>query len=58
LSPVGVVFSAIFFGLLNTAFRALERSSLEVHSATAQGVQGALVIAVLVVTSWKRKAEG
>jgi simple sugar transport system permease protein len=51
LSPVGVVFSALFFGLLNTAFRALERSPLEVHAATAVGVQGALVLAILVVTS-------
>jgi general nucleoside transport system permease protein len=58
LSPVGVVFSAVFFGLLNTAFRALERSPLEVHSATAQGVQGALVIAVLVVTGRRQKAKG
>jgi simple sugar transport system permease protein len=51
LSPVGVVFSAVFFGLLNTGFRALERSPLEIHSVAAQGVQGALVIAILVVTS-------
>ncbi|HEY7120463.1 MAG TPA: ABC transporter permease [Tepidisphaeraceae bacterium] len=56
LSPVGVVFSALFFGMLNTAFRALERSPLEIHSVAAQAVQGALVIAVLVVTSprWAR----
>jgi simple sugar transport system permease protein len=51
LSPVGVVFSALFFGLLNTAFKALERSPLAVHSVTAQAVQGALVIAILIVTS-------
>jgi simple sugar transport system permease protein len=51
LSPIGVVFSAIFFGLLGTAFRALERSPLDVHSAAAQAVQGALVIAVLVISS-------
>lgn len=51
LSPLGVVFSALFFGLLSTAFKALERSQLEIHSVAAQGVQGALVIAVLIVTS-------
>jgi simple sugar transport system permease protein len=51
LSPIGVIASAIFFGLLGTAFRALERSPLDVHAATAQAVQGALVIAVLVITS-------
>jgi len=56
LSPLGVILSAIFFGLLTTTFRALERSPLDVHSATAQAVQGALVIAVLVITStrWGR----
>jgi simple sugar transport system permease protein len=56
LSPVGVVFSALFFGLLSTMFKALERSPLEIHSVAAQGVQGALVIAVLIVTSphWAR----
>jgi simple sugar transport system permease protein len=60
LSPVGVVFSALFFGLLSTAFKALERSPLEVHSVAAQGVQGALVIAVLTVTSpqWGRRLCG
>jgi simple sugar transport system permease protein len=51
LSPVGVIFSALFFGLLSTAFKALERSPLEIHSVAAQAVQGALVIAILVVTS-------
>lgn len=56
LSPLGVVLSAIFFGLLTTTFRALERSPLDVHAATAQAVQGALVIAILVITStrWGR----
>jgi simple sugar transport system permease protein len=56
LSPLGVVLSALFFGLLNTAFRALERSPLEIHAATAQGIQGALVIAVLVLGSprWRQ----
>ena len=42
LSPLGVVFSALFFGLLSTAFKALERSSLEIHSTAAQAVEGAL----------------
>jgi len=51
LSPLGVAFSALFFGLLSTMFKALERSPLEIHNVAAQGVQGALVIAVLVVTS-------
>ena len=57
LSAVGVVLSAIFFGMLNTAFRALERSPLEIHSVAAQGVQGLLVIAILVVTSpnWSKR---
>ena len=56
LSPVGVIFSALFFGLLNTAFRALEQSPLQIHSVTAQAVQGMLIIAVLVVSSpeWGR----
>jgi simple sugar transport system permease protein len=56
LSPLGVILSAIFFGLLNTSFKALERSSLEIHSSTAQGVQGLLVIAVLISYSplWAR----
>jgi len=56
LSPVGVIFSALFFGLLNTAFRALEQSPLQIHSVAAQAVQGMLIIAVLVVSSpeWGR----
>jgi simple sugar transport system permease protein len=60
LSPIGVIFSALFFGLLNTAFKALERSPLEIHSSTAQGVQGLLVIAVLIAGSgrWKRLLRG
>jgi ABC-type uncharacterized transport system permease subunit len=57
LSAVGVVFSAVFFGMLSTAFRALERSPLEIHSVAAMGVQGLLVIAILVVTSpnWSKR---
>jgi simple sugar transport system permease protein len=56
LSPLGVVLSALFFGLLNTSFRALERSPLEIHAATAQAVQGALVIVVLILASptWRQ----
>ncbi len=56
LSPIGVIFSALFFGLLNTAFKALERSPLSIHSSTAQGVQGLLIIAVLIAGSgrWRR----
>jgi ABC-type uncharacterized transport system permease subunit len=50
LSPIGVVFSALFLGLLTTAFSALEQS-MQIHSVTAQAVEGALVIAVLIVTS-------
>jgi len=51
-----VVLSALFFGLLSTAFRALERSPLEIHAATAQAVQGALVIVVLVLASPRWRA--
>jgi ABC-type uncharacterized transport system permease subunit len=56
LSPIGVIFSAIFFGVLKTAFVALQESPLEIHSNTAQAVQGALVIAVLIVSTpqWGR----
>jgi simple sugar transport system permease protein len=60
LSPIGVIFSALFFGLLNTAFKALEHSSLSVHSSTAQGVQGLLIVAVLIAGSgrWRRLLGG
>jgi simple sugar transport system permease protein len=58
LSPLGVILSAIFFGLLTTTFRALERSPLDVHAAAAQAVQGALVIAILVITSTRRGQTG
>lgn len=56
LSPIGVIFSAIFFGVLKTAFVALAESPLEIHSNTAQAVQGLLVIAVLIVSTpqWGR----
>jgi len=60
LSPIGVIFSALFFGLLDTTFKALERSPLAIHSVTAQAVQGALVIAILIVTSprWSKSLRG
>jgi simple sugar transport system permease protein len=56
LSATGVVLAAVFFGLLNTAFRALERE-MGISAVAAQAVQGALVIAMLVLTSpvWRRK---
>jgi simple sugar transport system permease protein len=56
LSPIGVIFSAIFFGVLKTAFVALQESPLEIHSNTAQAVQGLLVIAVLIISTpqWNR----
>jgi simple sugar transport system permease protein len=56
LSPAGVCCSALFFGLLDTAFKALERSDLEIQSSAGQAFQGALVLAVLAVTSprWAR----
>jgi len=59
LSAAGTVFSALFFALLSTAFKALERSDLAVHSSTAQAVQGALILALLITTSgrwiWKAR---
>lgn len=60
LSPIGVIFSALFFGLLDTTFKALERSPLAIHSVTAQAVQGALVLAILIVTSprWSKSLRG
>jgi general nucleoside transport system permease protein len=56
LSPIGVIFSAIFFGVLKTAFVALQESPLEIHSNTAQAVQGLLVIAVLIISTsqWRQ----
>jgi ABC-type uncharacterized transport system permease subunit len=56
LTATGVVLAAVFFGLLNTAFKALERE-MGISPVTAQAVQGALIIAMLVLTSpaWLRK---
>lgn len=51
LSPVGVIFSALFFGLFNTALRALEISDLKIHHTAAQAVQGVLVISILIASS-------
>jgi simple sugar transport system permease protein len=58
LSAPGVVLAAVFFGLLDTAFRALERE-MGISAVAAQAVQGALVIAMLVLTSpvWLRKLQ-
>jgi simple sugar transport system permease protein len=56
LSATGVVLAAIFFGLLNTAFKALERE-IGISPVTAQAVQGALIIAMLVLTSPRWLAE-
>lgn len=60
LAPAGVVFSALFFGVLHVAFMALQESDLEVQAATAQAVQGMLVLAILVVTSprWAKDVSG
>lgn len=63
LSPIGAIVSALFFGVLTSAFRALEASPLDVHSSTGQAVQGMLVIAILAVQSpriarWIRTRNG
>ena len=52
LSPMGVVLSALFFGWLQTAFSALE-TELRVPFLTLQATQGAILIAILILT--KRK---
>ncbi len=49
LSPLGTVAAAIFFGLLNTAFRALE-AEMGIPFATAQAMQGAIVILMLILS--------
>ncbi len=53
LSPLGTVAAALFFGLLNTAFRSLE-AEMAVPFATAQTLQGAIVILMLVL-SYRRQ---
>jgi simple sugar transport system permease protein len=55
LSPLGVVLAALFFGWLNVAFAQLE-SQLNVPFLTLQAAQGAILIAMLVLTNlkWRR----
>jgi simple sugar transport system permease protein len=52
LSPLGVVLAALFFGWLRTAFAALE-SELHVPFLTLQATQGAILIAMLMLTNLK-----
>jgi simple sugar transport system permease protein len=52
LSPLGVILAAIFFGWLRTAFAALE-SELHVPFLTLQATQGAILIAMLMLTNLK-----
>ena len=49
LSPWGVILSAIFFGVLDSAFVALERE-MGLPFVAAQAAQGAILICVLVAT--------
>ncbi|MEZ0263186.1 MAG: ABC transporter permease [Phycisphaerae bacterium] len=51
LTPLGTVCAAMFLSALSTAFKALERSDLQIHSSAAQALQGALILAILVATS-------
>jgi simple sugar transport system permease protein len=53
LSPIGVVFSALFFGWLQTAFAGLE-TELHVPFLTLQATQGGILIAMLILTNLKR----
>lgn len=57
LTVSGVIAAALFFGLLNTAFGALELNA-DVPSVAGQATQGAILIAMLVLTSpiWKRRS--
>lgn len=50
LSPIGVVASAIFFGLLNSSFSALQ-IELGLPYVTGQAIQGAVIIAMLVMSN-------
>jgi simple sugar transport system permease protein len=52
LSPFGVVLAALFFGWLRTAFAALE-SEVHVPFLTLQATQGAILIAMLMLTNLK-----
>jgi simple sugar transport system permease protein len=56
LSPLGVVLAALFFGWLRTAFAALE-SELHVPFLTLQATQGAILIAMLMLTNLKWAAK-
>jgi simple sugar transport system permease protein len=49
LSPVGVIASAIFFGVLRASFLALE-SEAQVASVTGQAIGGMAVILMLILT--------
>jgi simple sugar transport system permease protein len=52
LSPLGTVIAAVFFGWLQTAFAGLE-AELHVPFLTLQATQGAILIAMLVLTNVK-----
>ena len=54
LSPVGVVFAALFFGWLKTAFAGLE-TELHVPFLTLQATQGSILIAMLILTNRSRR---
>jgi simple sugar transport system permease protein len=53
LSPLGVVFAALFFGWLSTAFAALQ-TELHVPYLTLQATQGGILIAMLMMTNLRR----
>jgi len=57
LHPAGVTAAALFFALMNTAFRALERTE-GVPFVTAQALQGGIVIVMLVVANMRWRAWG
>jgi general nucleoside transport system permease protein len=52
LSPLGTVLAALFFGWLNVAFAQLE-AQLNVPFLTLQAAQGAILVAMLVLTNLK-----
>jgi simple sugar transport system permease protein len=52
LSPAGVVFAALFFGWLQTAFAGLE-TDLHVPFLMLQAMQGAILISMLILTNLK-----
>ena len=49
LTPTGVVAAALFFGLLNRSFTALQ-AELNVPYATSQALQGLIILLMLVLT--------